>query len=219
MSNAPNESPEELMARHERQWAQQKQYIRKRVAYLCGALRFFGVEKITVEFDAYGDEGSMKEAVFHPPVRDELPFGLLEELNSGWIGFRTTEVPFQPDPRKAGVSKYTLRKMVRFALDGLLSFSPMPMRAAIGAALAATACSWVFAMVATFVVAPASDPVTRAAALGLTALHGLAGGLFAGAGVLGEYMVRIYDQSKDRPGYVVKEASRPAVSHQVPRAA
>ena len=136
-----------------------------------------------------------------------------------WIGFRTTEVPFQPDPRKAGVSKYTLRKMVRFALDGLLSFSPMPMRAAIGAALAATACSWVFAMVATFVVAPASDPVTRAAALGLTALHGLAGGLFAGAGVLGEYMVRIYDQSKDRPGYVVKEASRPAVSHQVPRAA
>ena len=85
MSNAPNETPEELMARVERQQAHQKRYNRKKVAYLCGALRFFGVEKVTVEFDAYGDEGSMKEAVFEPPVQAELPFGLLDELNSGWI--------------------------------------------------------------------------------------------------------------------------------------
>src|SRR5262245_29710905 len=43
-----------------------------------------------------------------------------------WLGFRVAEVPFRPAARRAGVSKYTLRRMVRFALDGLLSFSPAP---------------------------------------------------------------------------------------------
>src|SRR5436309_10933431 len=54
-----------------------------------------------------------------------------------WLGFRVAEVPFRPDARRAGVSKYTLRRMVKFALDGLLSFSPVPMRLAVVAGLAA----------------------------------------------------------------------------------
>ena len=90
MSNAPNESHEDQMARYERDRARQRQYAGKKVAYLCGALRFLGVERVTVAFDAYGDEGSIKEAVFEPPIRDEMPFGLLEELNYGWVSFRTT---------------------------------------------------------------------------------------------------------------------------------
>ena len=90
MSNAPNENPDELMARYERDRAQQRRFAGKKITYLCGALRFLGVEKVTVAFDAYGDEGSIKEAVFEPPVLDDLPFGLLEELNFGWVSFRTT---------------------------------------------------------------------------------------------------------------------------------
>ena len=45
MSNAPNESQEELVARIERERAEMRRYNGKKVAYLCGALRFFGVEK------------------------------------------------------------------------------------------------------------------------------------------------------------------------------
>jgi hypothetical protein len=90
MSNAPNESPEELAARYERQHAQEMRYAGRKVAYLCGALRFLGVEKVTAAFDAYGDEGSIKEAVFVPPVRDELPFGLVEEIGTMWTSFRTS---------------------------------------------------------------------------------------------------------------------------------
>jgi len=44
----------------------------------------------TAEFDAYGDEGSIKEAVFVPPIRAELPFGLAEEIDSMWVQCRTT---------------------------------------------------------------------------------------------------------------------------------
>ena len=90
MSNAPNESHEEMMASHERDRATQRGYAGKKVAYLCGALRFLGVKKVMVAFDAYGDEGSIKEAVCEPPIQAELPFGLLEEMNFWWISFRTT---------------------------------------------------------------------------------------------------------------------------------
>ena len=90
MSNAPIESHEDMMARVERDQATQRRRAGKKVAYLCGALRFLGVKQVSVAFDAYGDEGSIKEAVFEPPIQEELPFGLLEELNYGWVSFRTT---------------------------------------------------------------------------------------------------------------------------------
>ena len=90
MSNAPNEDPEALMARYELQRAQQRRHTEKQVAYLCHALRFLGVKTVTVAFDAYGDEGSIKEAVFEPPIQADLPFGLREALDFNWTSFRTT---------------------------------------------------------------------------------------------------------------------------------
>lgn len=133
-----------------------------------------------------------------------------------WVGFRTTELSFQPDRRRAGLSKYTLRKMVKFALDGLLSFSPIPMRGAVAGAMAVTAISWVASLGAVFACSPFAEQVTRIAAIGLTALHAVAAGLLVAGGVLGEYMTRIYDQSKDRPAYLVKEAS-PRTESQIAR--
>ena len=90
MSNAPDETPEELMARHERARQQQRRYAERQVAHLCDALRFCGVERVTAAFDAYGDEGSIKEAVVEPPIGDELPFGMLEAVSHWWVTFRTT---------------------------------------------------------------------------------------------------------------------------------
>src|SRR5439155_24886659 len=80
-----------------------------------------------------------------------------------WLGFRVAEVPFRPDARRAGVSKYTVRRMVRFALDGLLSFSPAPVRLAVGGGLAVTALSWLLSVAAALLLAPPADPVTRLA--------------------------------------------------------
>ena len=90
MSNAPNEYPEADIAGYEHDRATQRRHAEKKVAYLCHALRFLGVKTVTVAFDAYGDEGSIKEAVFEPPIQAELPFGLLEALDYNWTSFRTT---------------------------------------------------------------------------------------------------------------------------------
>ena len=98
MSNAPNETPEDFVDRYELQSAQQKGYLRKQVAYLCVALRFFGVETVTAAFDAYGDEGSIEKSVYEPPLRAELPFGLVEEVDTMWISFRTTGWGINPPP-------------------------------------------------------------------------------------------------------------------------
>jgi dolichol-phosphate mannosyltransferase len=127
-----------------------------------------------------------------------------------WLGFRVAEVPFRPDARKAGVSKYTLRRMVRFAMDGLLSFSPVPARAAAVGGVALTGISWAVSFAAVLALAPLAESTTKLTLILLSALHLLAGGLFAATGVVGEYLFRIYDQSKNRPVYVLKEASRDA---------
>ena len=124
-----------------------------------------------------------------------------------WLGFRVAEVPFEPAARQGGVSKYTLRRMVRFAMDGLLSFSPAPARLAVGAGLVVTGASWVLSVAAVALLVSLAEPVARVGLVLLTALHVLAACGLAAAGMLGEYATRIYDQSKGRPVYVVKEST------------
>ncbi len=133
-----------------------------------------------------------------------------------WLGFRVAEVPFRPEARGAGVSKYTLRRMVRFALDGLLSFSPLPVRLVVGGGLAVTGLSWVLSTAAAVLLVPLAEPACRLALVGLAAGHALAACVLAAAGVLGEYAVRIYEQVKGRPVYVLKEATAEAPSAAVP---
>jgi polyisoprenyl-phosphate glycosyltransferase len=129
-----------------------------------------------------------------------------------WLGFRVAEVPFQPDARRAGVSKYTIRRMTRFALDGLLSFSPLPVRLAVGGGLALTGLSLAATLTVFFTSASLADPSARLALAGLLSLHLVAACILGAAGVLGEYVVRIYEQVKGRPVYVVKESTADAAA-------
>ncbi|MBN9519090.1 glycosyltransferase family 2 protein [bacterium] len=124
-----------------------------------------------------------------------------------WLGFPAAEVPFEPAPRQGGVSKYTLRRMLRFAADGLLSFSPAPVRLAAAFGLAVTGASWVLSTTAVALLVPLADPAARVGLVLLTALHAIAAGGLVAAGVIGEYLTRIYEQAKDRPLYLVKETS------------
>jgi dolichol-phosphate mannosyltransferase len=119
-----------------------------------------------------------------------------------WLGFRTAEVPFQPDKRRAGASKYTLRRMVRLALDGLLSFSRVPLRLVVGAGLGVTGLSLVVNLA--LALARRADPVVTALT---AAVHVVGLSVLSSLGVLGEYIARTYEQSKGRPIYVLKDAS------------
>lgn len=124
----------------------------------------------------------------------------------GWLGFPTTQVPFQPGQRAAGVSKYTLRRMVSLALDGTLSFSYVPMRLALGAGalclctglavLLLLLARWLFGALAYWQFQ------------GLLAAVLLVGGaVLVGLGIVGEYVGRIFEQVKQRPLYLVKDSS------------
>lgn len=124
-----------------------------------------------------------------------------------WLGFRSAEVPFEPDARGAGVSKYTLRRLLQLALDGLLSFSPVPYRFAVGAGLALTAASGVTSIAAVLAFVGWGEPVGRVGVIGLAALHLVASSILLAAGMLGEYVFRIYEQSKERPVYLIGETN------------
>jgi len=124
-----------------------------------------------------------------------------------WLGFRVAEVPFSPEARRAGTSKYTLRRMVRFALDGLLSFSPAPVRLAVGAGLAVTALSCAVTSSVALATLSFADSHLALVLVALAGGHAVAAGALLAIGVLGEYAVRIYEQVKGRPVYVLKEST------------
>jgi dolichol-phosphate mannosyltransferase len=121
-----------------------------------------------------------------------------------WLGFSTAEVPFEPAPRKAGVSKYTLRRMVSFALDGLTSFSLLPLRLAWLGGLSL----WLLAL-GTGLIGVLSwlcgSPASAGLLLILIHLDVIGGALLFGLGILGEYVGLIQEQVKQRPLYVLKE--------------
>jgi len=122
-----------------------------------------------------------------------------------WLGFPAAEVRFAPDPRVAGVSKFTLRRLLAFGFDGLMSFSRAPLRAPLylGAALAVGGLAYgVGGLAARLAGLTASGPSWTLAAV-LT----VGGAVLCSLGVLGEYVGRIYEQVKGRPLYVVKESS------------
>lgn len=124
-----------------------------------------------------------------------------------WLGFPCREVHFTPHSRVAGRSKYTLTKQLSLGLDGMFSFSKLPLRAVTGAGgimlLAGLgALGWECAdhlMGASYVCY---------ATLALGACFFLFGTVMLGLGIVGEYVGRIYEQVKNRPVYVLKEESR-----------
>ena len=120
----------------------------------------------------------------------------------GWVGFRQTAVRYERPGRFAGETKYPLRKMLRFAIDGITSFSTVPLRMAtwLGLLAGITALGGVgWALWSKFF----GSGVVR----GWTTIMILVG-LGSSAqllmtGILGEYVGRIYEEVKRRPLYVV----------------
>jgi dolichol-phosphate mannosyltransferase len=124
-----------------------------------------------------------------------------------WLGFPSAEVRFKPARRKAGISKYNLRRMLNFAADGIVSFSRLPLRLAIFFGLLAVACGFASA------VWGCVGLVGPAVALGtgfwllLASVNLLGGCILCTLGIVGEYVGRIYEQVKGRPIYLVKDSS------------
>jgi len=122
----------------------------------------------------------------------------------GWAGFRQAEVLFDRQPRRAGRSKYPPGRMLRFALDGLTSFSIAPLRAAAGLGALVTAGGLVYLLYVLYrrLIADATVAGWASIVSLLVIFNGL---ILMLLGVLGVYVGRIYEEVKGRPLYMVRE--------------
>jgi glycosyltransferase involved in cell wall biosynthesis len=125
-----------------------------------------------------------------------------------WIGFATADVAYDRQERAAGAPKQTLRRLLRYAVDGFFSFSYLPLRFLTYSGIFVSGLG--FALGLFFIVKRLLGIET--ATTGFTTLVALVtflGGIqLIGIGVLGEYLGRIYDEVKQRPIYLIKPPRR-----------
>jgi len=133
------------------------------------------------------------------PERDRFVRGMVS-----WVGFKQTALPYRRAQRFAGTSKYPLRKMLRFATDGILSFSIKPLQMSITLGLLAAALSMSGIAYALFLRVFTNIWVEGWTALMIAVLF-IGGVQLICVGILGEYVGRIYNEVKRRPLYVVQE--------------
>ena len=142
---------------------------------------------------------SVVDALLAMPERDRFVRGMVS-----WLGFSQVAVPYRRAPRFAGDTKFSLFKMIRFATDGIVSFSTLPLRLATWIGFAASGIALVEIAVALF------DKIfTHGLVRGWTstviAIWFVGGVQLICMGIIGEYVGRIYGESKHRPLYVVRE--------------
>jgi polyisoprenyl-phosphate glycosyltransferase len=119
-----------------------------------------------------------------------------------WVGFRQSFVEFTAERRWAGRTKYSFSRMLAFALDGLTSFSTFPLRLATYLGLATAAASFLDLVYAIYVRTFTNRAIEGWASV-LAAVLFLGGVQLIFLGVLGEYLGRIYEETKQRPLYIV----------------
>ena len=121
-----------------------------------------------------------------------------------WVGFRTVELPIAMRPRQHGHSKFGGKRLLTLALTAITTFSRVPLRMWLGAGFAITSialvCSaWIIVQTLLW------NHAVSGWALVATLLALLGGAQLLAVGVLGEYVARIFDEVKGRPGYIVSQ--------------
>lgn len=121
-----------------------------------------------------------------------------------WLGLKEATVPFKRAPRAAGTTKYPTFKMAAFAWTAITSFSGLPLRLGVLAGVFLTALGGIY-----FVYAAYRALIAHATVPGWTSIVFLqiffSGAILLSIGLLGEYLARIYDESKRRPLYVLRD--------------
>ena len=139
------------------------------------------------------------EALRSMPERDRFVRGMV-----AWAGFRQIAIPYRRAARFAGESKYPLLRMLRFAVDGITSFSVAPLRIATFLGFAASAFALAGILYALALRLFTSNWVTGWTALFIAVLF-VGGVQLLSLGIIGEYIGRIYGETKRRPLYLVQE--------------
>jgi dolichol-phosphate mannosyltransferase len=139
--------------------------------------------------------------VFQTSIRERNQFlrGLFQ-----WVGFRSTVVPFVSPPRASGTTKYDVKRLVKFSLIGILSFSKVPLRVAtlLGFFISTLSLGYAFYLLGAFFVVGHTPPGYTSLIVMMSFLGGLQ---LTVLGVLGEYLGSVFEEVKQRPLYIVDE--------------
>ncbi len=145
-------------------------------------------------------DAKVVEAIRSMPERDRYLRGMF-----AWVGFRQTIVQFDRPQRLAGETKYPLKKMLRLAMDGVIGFSDVPLRLALWLGMIVSLGAMAYG-VYIFAVAFFTGGLVTGWASTIVILSFLSGMNLLISGVIGLYVGRIHNESKERPLYFISES-------------
>jgi dolichol-phosphate mannosyltransferase len=179
----------------------------KRISYKAFYRLLRRVSNIEIPLDA-GDFCIMDRKVVDllkaMPERSRFVRGI-----RSWVGFSQVGLPFERHARHAGRSKYTVGRLILLALDGLISFSYVPLRVITALGLSVSVVSLLLA-VFFFVKKLLYGLSPPGYASIIVSIFFLAGIQLVTLGVIGEYVGRIFEEAKRRPMYVLRRVSKAA---------
>ncbi|MBE9375343.1 glycosyltransferase family 2 protein [Saccharopolyspora sp. HNM0983] len=177
-----------------------------RVRSLLSKMYYIGVNKLAdvpLE-DGVGDFRVLSrraaDAVLAMPESNRFSKGLF-----AWAGFRTVTLPYGNVTRKHGESAFSFGKLVNYGIDGVVSFNSKPLRAAIYLGSTVTLLAFVYAIYV-IVSGLLGNPGVPGYATLMVGIAGFGGMQLLFLGVIGEYVGRIYFESKNRPHYFIQES-------------
>jgi dolichol-phosphate mannosyltransferase len=178
-----------------------KEHFLKRFLYHTFYLILQSISRTDMPLDA-GDFCLMDRCVVNElialPERNRFVRGL-----RSWVGFRQIGLAYERDARFAGKSKFTLNKLASLALDGLISFSYLPLRLATMMGFVVSICSLLAAVY--YVIKKLTIGLQPPGFATLTVLLLFLGGVqMITVGIIGEYIGHILDEVKGRPTYIVQ---------------
>jgi polyisoprenyl-phosphate glycosyltransferase len=145
------------------------------------------------------------EALKRSPERHRFLRGMVS-----WVGYNQIGVTYDREERHSGSTKYPVTKMLRFAIDGITSFSDVPLRFAAYLGFASSAVAFIYALIVIGYKLFSLHPpgYTPGWASTIVAVLFLGGVQLISLGILGEYIGRIYDEVKGRPLYLIADVER-----------
>jgi len=191
------------------QRVRRKEPLLRRICYFVFYRMMDRLSDIPLPLDS-GDFGLMSRRVVDQVRRMPEHHRYLRGMRS-WVGFRQIGIPVERAERRAGKSKYSLVRLMKLAADGILAFSIVPIRAMaiLGALVMFLASIYIcFAIYAKLVLHISPQGFTAL----IVAVTFLSGIVIFFLGIIGEYVGRIYEETKARPQYVVEQIVGKSVS-------
>jgi len=125
-----------------------------------------------------------------------------------WVGYKQKQIYFEREPRAAGTTKWNYSKLWRFALDGITSFSYMPLRFATWVGMTVAIFAFIYGVIIIAKTIILGNDVPGYPSLMVVVLF-LGGIQLTALGIIGEYLGRMFNESKQRPLYLIDEYQPP----------